>query len=300
MAKKVELVVGTLRIAKTHILKSTPDEKSCKEIKPTVERCKEKASRLENIFHQVVPQASTPRPERYRLAVTALGKGNRVETLMKGMLEDVKLLAGNQAVKAATEAEIGKLVKAIEELVAMPPSLSEDTPGNSINNYGSGTVNANTGEGTQNNNTGSGKQFNGQYQYFGDSSKALDPAKLLAEEQKRCLGSLSFATIDARRQNIASAYRDTCKWIFQTTQFQQWQHRSNLQSHNGVLWIKGKLGAGKSTLLKYTLSYCPEFFEDHITVAYFFNARGDSFEKTIAGMLRSLAYQLVDQDPPSI
>ncbi|OCK76161.1 SesA protein, partial [Lepidopterella palustris CBS 459.81] len=170
VAKKVELVVGTLRIAKTHILKSTPDEKSCKEIKPTVERCKEKASRLENIFHQVVPQASTPRPERYRLAVTALGKGNRVETLMKGMLEDVKLLAGNQAVKAATEAEIGKLVKAIEELVAMPPSLSEDTPGNSINNYGSGTVNANTGEGTQNNNTGSGKQFNGQYQYFGKNN----------------------------------------------------------------------------------------------------------------------------------
>jgi len=46
------------------------------------------------------------------------------------------------------------------------PSLPEDTPGNSISNYGSGTINANTSEGTQNNNTGSGKQYIGQNQYF--------------------------------------------------------------------------------------------------------------------------------------
>lgn len=149
VAKRIQLIVHTLQIAKKHILKSTPDEKSCKEMKPTMERCKDKALRLEDIFHQVVPQGSTPRPERYRLAVTELGKGNRVEALMKGMLGDVKLLAGNQAVKAVTKAEVEKLVKAIEEMSAMPPSLSEDTPGNSINNYGSGTVNANTGEGTQ-------------------------------------------------------------------------------------------------------------------------------------------------------
>jgi len=48
----------------------------------------------------------------------------------------------------------------------MPPSLSEDTPGDSINNYGSGTLNANAGDGTQNNNTGSGKQFIGDKAIF--------------------------------------------------------------------------------------------------------------------------------------
>jgi hypothetical protein len=83
---------------------------------------------------------------------------------MKGMLEDIKLLVSNQAVKAITEAEVEKLVKAIEEMSAMPPSLPEDSPGNSINNYGFGTINANTGIGTQNNNTGSGKLFIGEKQ----------------------------------------------------------------------------------------------------------------------------------------
>ena len=49
--------------------------------------------------------------------------------------------------------------------------------------------------------------------------------------------------------------------------------------------------------MKYTLHHCREFFEDHIIAAYFFNARGDSLEKTITGMLRSLTFQLLDQDP---
>jgi len=49
--------------------------------------------------------------------------------------------------------------------------------------------------------------------------------------------------------------------------------------------------------MKYTLQHRQEFFEDHIIAAYFFNARGDNLEKTITGMLRSLIYQLLDQDP---
>ncbi|PVH70777.1 hypothetical protein DL98DRAFT_504258, partial [Cadophora sp. DSE1049] len=103
--------------------------------------------------------------------------------------------------------------------------------------------------------------------------------------------------MDARRQDIASAHKDTCKWLFQTPQFQQWRDRSDLQRHNGVLWIKGKPGAGKSTLMKFTLWHCCQLFKDHIIAAYFFNARGDTFEKTRLGMLRSLAYQLVDKNP---
>ncbi|KAH8694325.1 ankyrin repeat-containing domain protein [Phaeosphaeriaceae sp. PMI808] len=296
IARPLLVVQDTLRVAQALINTRGLDEESCSEIKPTMERCKDKALRLETVFRKVTPQASISRHDRYRLAANAFGKESRVETLTKEMLEDVKLLAENPIVKAETEAEVRKLVRAIEELSMLPPPLLEDAPRHPINNYGSGTVNANTGSGTANNNTSSGRQYNGQNQYFGDLSKVLDPAKLLAEEQKRCSVSLSFATIDARRQDIASAHQDTCKWIFQTPQFRQWWHRDDLQSHNGVLWIKGKPGAGKSTLMKYTLQHCREFFEDHITVAYFFNARGDSLEKTPLGMLRSMTYQLLEQD----
>ena len=111
-----------------------------------------------------------------------------------------------------------------------------------------------------------------------------------------CLKSLSFATIDARRQDIATAHQDTCEWIFETSQFRQWRKRSDLPSHNGVLWIKGKPGAGKSTLMKHIWQNGSQYFRDHVTVAYFFNARGETLEKTPLGMLRSITHQLLEYD----
>ncbi|PTB49120.1 hypothetical protein M431DRAFT_98298, partial [Trichoderma harzianum CBS 226.95] len=66
---------------------------------------------------------------------------------------------------------------------------------------------------------------------------------------------------------------------------------------NGVLWIKGNPGTGKSTLMKRILQYCEEkLFKNSLIAAYFFNARGDSFEQTPIGMLRSLVYQLIHKE----
>jgi Cdc6-like AAA superfamily ATPase len=63
-----------------------------------------------------------------------------------------------------------------------------------------------------------------------------------------------------------------------------------------VLWIKGKPGTGKSTLVKHTLRHCEQNFKDHIVAAYFCKARGGNLEKTPLGMLRSLSYQLHQQE----
>ena len=112
-----------------------------------------------------------------------------------------------------------------------------------------------------------------------------------------CLQSLSFPNIDSRRHNIASAHQNTCDWLFATAQFQQWQNRDDLESYNGVLWIKGKPGAGKSTLMKHALLHYQESFPGHAIAAYFFNARGDALEKSPLGMFRSLLYQLLEENP---
>ncbi|KAH0537351.1 hypothetical protein FGG08_005830 [Glutinoglossum americanum] len=112
-----------------------------------------------------------------------------------------------------------------------------------------------------------------------------------------CLQSLSFLNIDSHRRNIAPAHQNTCDWLFATAQFQQWQNRDDFKSHNGVLWIKGKSGAGKSTLMKHALVHCQKSFPNHAIAAYFFNARGDHLEKSPLGMLRSLLYQLIEQNP---
>ncbi|KAK6358010.1 hypothetical protein TWF730_007364 [Orbilia blumenaviensis] len=114
----------------------------------------------------------------------------------------------------------------------------------------------------------------------------------------RCLQSLSFQNIEARLYNIATAHQETCDWLFETAQFQQWQDRRGVKDFNGVMWIKGKPGTGKSTLMKHAWGYCnasPKF-EECCLAAYFFNARGTDLEKTCLGMLRSLVCQLIGQN----
>ena len=48
--------------------------------------------------------------------------------------------------------------------------------------------------------------------------------------------------------------------------------------------------------MKHTWSYCRKKYPNHNIVAYFFNARGSELEKSPLGMLRSVLYQLLDQD----
>ncbi|KZZ88496.1 Ankyrin repeat-containing domain protein [Moelleriella libera RCEF 2490] len=147
-----------------------------------------------------------------------------------------------------------------------------------------------------------GRQFNN----FGGSQRTVEGHSFEAsrdlyietteEDQlfKACLESLSFSHMDARQHDISQALPDTCDWFFQTTEFQEWQDRTDISHHNGVLWIKGKPGAGKSTLMKHVLAHCLKVFENHVVAAHFFNARGDPTEKSPLGMLRSLICQLVE------
>lgn len=112
-----------------------------------------------------------------------------------------------------------------------------------------------------------------------------------------CLRSLGFPDIDFRRNTISDAHKDTCDWIFDTQEFDQWYDGDDAGNSNGILWIKGKPGAGKSTMMKHIFEDLLDNEEDTVIVAHFFNARGVSLEKTDLGMLRSLTYQLVDCDP---
>ncbi|KAH6681007.1 hypothetical protein F5X68DRAFT_243102 [Plectosphaerella plurivora] len=152
---------------------------------------------------------------------------------------------------------------------------------------------------TQTSSKGSGPQFHGNnfnapvYMARGDG---WGEAERLRKEREACLQSLSFPNMDARQDDIANAYPHTCDWLFSTAKFKEWRDLTDPPTHNGVLWIKGKPGAGKSTLMKRTLHRCEEVFNDHLIVAYFFNARGKILEQTPLGMLRSIIYQLLNKD----
>jgi hypothetical protein len=167
VAQRLPLVRSTLQTAESHIAAYKPDKDSCNAMKSVVESCGDKAKRLETIFQDVIPPADTPILDRYFKAVQTLGKGNRVETLMKGILVDVQLLAGNSSIKAATKAQVEKLVKAIEELSVIPPSLPEEDSSTTVANYGSGPQSVHTGFGDQYNASGEARQYKAHTMSFG-------------------------------------------------------------------------------------------------------------------------------------
>jgi len=124
VAKRLPLVQETLQAAQGQLSTANPDEAFYKGMKPVLEGCEDKATRLKAIFEKVIPQADAPRMDRYLLAARTLGKGDTVESLMKGILDDIQLLTGNRVTKLPTEAKIAELIRAaIQEVSAIPSSL---------------------------------------------------------------------------------------------------------------------------------------------------------------------------------
>ena len=142
VAGRLPIVESILGFAKQNIEAKEVDNDSCKGVKHVVEACEEKAKRLEELFHKAIPAEGASDLKRYYKAVKALGRGNKVENLMKGILEDVQLLACEQGMKTANNAQQQEIVKAITEVSAVSPSVPEhefQETGIANTNYGSGT-----------------------------------------------------------------------------------------------------------------------------------------------------------------
>ena len=142
IAGRLPIVRNILDSAKQHIDDEDVDEDSCKGVKHVAEACEMKAKKLNTLFQKAIPKDGASDLERYYKAVKTYGKGNEVESLTKGMLEDVQYLACERGIKTATKAQQEQILKTITELSAVLPSVPElvfqDT-GFKDDNYGSGT-----------------------------------------------------------------------------------------------------------------------------------------------------------------
>jgi hypothetical protein len=156
---RLPLVIDILR----SVEKSAPklDETTQEAIEPTLKSCKAKAEKLQEIFQKVVRKDDDKWFNRYKKAMLTLGKGDKVEYLMEGILKDTQLLAGKKLMGIATEVQVKGLEEAITEMKEMPSSLQEDTgnitqthsgSGDIIGHSGSGNIYA--GESHHNQNTG--------------------------------------------------------------------------------------------------------------------------------------------------
>lgn len=142
VAGRLPIVGNTLDSAKQNIEERKVNNDSCKGVKHIVEACEEKAKKLEELFHKAIPADGASDLKRYFKAVKAWGKGSEVESLMKGMLEDVQFLACEHGIKTATKAQQEQIIKAIAEVSAVSPSVPEhelQETGFINKNYGSGT-----------------------------------------------------------------------------------------------------------------------------------------------------------------
>jgi uncharacterized protein (DUF1015 family) len=126
VAGRFPIIRDILESAKRHI-EAEEDEAVCKGVKHIVEQCETKAKTLKGIFEEVKPKDGAWKVERYYKAVKAngKGKGNKVETLMTHILEDVQLLNSQHGMNAATKDQQKEILAAIKELSEVPPSVPD-------------------------------------------------------------------------------------------------------------------------------------------------------------------------------
>lgn len=120
----------------------------------------------------------------------------------------------------------------------------------------------------------------------------------LQEHRKAILDSLRFEQIDSRHSNIKVVYSKTCEWLLRHPDYIHWLDPDKFNNHHGFLWINGKPGSGKSSLMKFAFTDAKRRTGiNAATVSFFFNARGDTLEKTTTGMLRSILLQVLEKFP---
>ena len=172
VAVRLPIIHHVLDLARRHIEEGNAHQGLDDGAKGVIQSCEHKAQKLGRIFYAVIPADSASRTEKYISAAKTLGKGSRLETLMKGMLEDVQLLASSRGMTSVTDAQRKELVEAINEMAIVPRSLPEhmiEGTGFTAVHSGSGAINQ--AQRDQFNNPGSGHFYHAKSINFGSTGK---------------------------------------------------------------------------------------------------------------------------------
>ncbi|KAM0342424.1 hypothetical protein ACHAPU_009611 [Fusarium lateritium] len=128
--------------------------------------------------------------------------------------------------------------------------------------------------------------------------------------QPQILQRLWFRYYDDRRLNVKEAHYQTLRWALDPPDdYMRWDDLTRwLQDTRSIYWLSGKAGIGKSTLMKYLLFQSRMHGllnkwasgSSFVLASFFFYALGQPEQKSQSGLLRTLLYQLLKQDPGSI
>lgn len=114
-ATKLPLISKLLEDAERYV--KAADEATRAAFTPTLEDCKSQAIQLQELFNKVMPEVGKSRWNRYVKAARTIGKGDRVENLVEGILDDLQLLATRYPEVAFLRTK-EQLANAVEEVTS--------------------------------------------------------------------------------------------------------------------------------------------------------------------------------------
>jgi hypothetical protein len=91
VAARLPLVIDILHSAEKEA--QALDDKAQEALESLLKPFKAKAEKLKEIFQKVIRKDDDKWYDRYRRALNTLGKGDKVECLMEGILKDIQVLA---------------------------------------------------------------------------------------------------------------------------------------------------------------------------------------------------------------
>ncbi|CAG8954110.1 hypothetical protein HYFRA_00009214 [Hymenoscyphus fraxineus] len=290
VAARLPIVEEFLKSTGQRISDGQVDEASCNAMKPLIENCEERAKTLDGLFQKVLPANDASRLDRYINAAKTLGKGGKVEELMKGLMNDLLLLSSKHGVEAATahQVNVDQLTKAIEDISAIEPSIPDSEFQQTTftnNNFADGPMTNNNVLGDQKfqANYGTGKQFQAETQTFNMS----------------ILDQLEFPGMNDKYDELVKAHAETFQWIYERPElkFLDW-----LKDGKGVYWITGKAACGKSTLMKFlfedprTYDILPKNIENTSIFSFFFHDREKNpLLKSQEGLFRAIIHSILSK-----
>lgn len=153
--RRLPVLLHTLETCKNHLKlrKDAIPGDVCEALEKSLDACDAKASNLRGIFEKIIPGESDTWEKRYLKVLRRIGKGNKVEELMRSMAEDVQLIVNHDAVRSANAKQNLELENIIKEMNEVDSSVPNEE--NMVMTFSSGG-----GAQTNNLNIGSGQQIN--------------------------------------------------------------------------------------------------------------------------------------------
>lgn len=162
-AEQIPLVLHALGLAEQNIKAKAVSQDALQSAAPVLERCKESAACVKNIFDKTISTQDASRTERYKKAVGIKLKSNKVKEYMEAVVKNMELLAQNQVFQDAEA--LKDIQDAIEQLSLIP---DEEQPPQFVHS-GGGPLIAHTGTGNVESysHSGSGHIYTAKKQNFG-------------------------------------------------------------------------------------------------------------------------------------